>query len=349
MNRKRVIAIAVVVLLGGGVAWWAFDVRRAAARDDRLTLYGNVDIRDVAVGFRVAGRLAALTVDEGDSVATGQVLGRLDDAPYRNELRESEASAASASARLDLLRVGSRREDIAQAQAQVEQATAALGNAQRNLDRQEQLKGTGASSQRQYDEAKSQRDQASASMRGAEQALARSRNGNRTQEVRQAQADAEKAVATLAQSQLKVDDTVLRAPSAGIVMTRATEPGAILAAGATVFGISLIQPVYVRAYVHEPDLGRVRPGGKVYVRSDSRPDHWYEGTVGYISPTAEFTPKSVETTDLRTDLVYRLRIVVRDPDAGLRQGMPVTAELRFEDPDRPPRKVAATRGAAPGL
>ena len=348
MNRKRIVAIAVVAVLAAGVAWWVFNARRSAHRDDTLVLYGNVDIRDVAVGFRVAGRLAAVDVDEGDAVVAGQVLARLDDEPYRHEMREAEASLASITARLDLLRAGSRKEDIAQAQAQVDEGAAALNNAQRNLDRQELLKGSGASSQRQYDDARSQRDQSAASLRASRQALARARNGNREQEVRQAQADAARAMALLAQSRLKLEDTVLKAPSAGIVMTRATEPGAILPSGATVFGISLVRPVYVRAYVREPDLGRVQPGRKVYVRSDSRPDHWYEGTVGYVSPTAEFTPKSVETTDLRTDLVYRLRIVVRDPDAGLRQGMPVTAEMRFADADRPNDKVASTRGIEPG-
>lgn len=339
MTRQRLIATTLILLLLAAAGWWAFEARRANRHNDRLTLYGNVDIRDVAVGFRVTGRLTELNVEEGDTVAPGQLLGRLDDEPYQRDLHEAAASLASANAKLDLLRAGSRREDIEQAKAQVDSAAAALSSAQRTLDRQEQMAGTGASSQRQYDDARSQRDQAAASLRSFEQALARSRSGNRVQEIRQAQAEAEKASATLAQSQLKVDDTLLKAPSAGIVMTRAAEPGAILAAGATVFGISLSTPVYVRAYVHEPDLGHVQPGGKVYVRNDTRPDHWYEGTVGYISPTAEFTPKSVETTDLRTDLVYRLRIVISHPDAGLRQGMPVTAELRF---------AAFDHGAVPG-
>jgi len=331
MNHRRLIVAAISIVLVVAVVWWAVAERRAAAENERLVLYGNVDIRDVAVGFRVTGRLAQLAVDEGDVVTPGQVLGRLDDEPYRRELHGAEASLASAQAKLALLEAGSRAEDIAQAVARADEARAVLANAERNYARQRELRESGASSQRQYDEALSQRDQAAAALKSNQEALTRARRSNRVQEIEQGRADVAGAEATLAQRKLELEDTVLRAPSDGTVMTRAAEPGAILAAGATVFTISLTNPVYVRAYVSEPNLGRVRPGAPVQVRSDSYPDRAYHGQVGYISPTAEFTPKSVETPELRTDLVYRLRIVVEDPDASLRQGMPVTVEFRLDE------------------
>ena len=123
---------------------------------------------------------------------------------------------------------------------------------------------------------------------------------------------------------MKVQDTVLASPSEGVVLTRAQEPGAILQTGTPVLTLSLKRPVWVRAYVDEPNLGRIHPGMKVQVFTDSRPEKPYSGQIGYISPRAEFTPKNVETAELRTSLVYRLRVVVEDADEGLRQGMPVT-------------------------
>ncbi|MBC7174067.1 MAG: HlyD family efflux transporter periplasmic adaptor subunit, partial [Polyangiaceae bacterium] len=128
-----------------------------------------------------------------------------------------------------------------------------------------------------------------------------------------------------AEAETMVADTVLEAPSDATVLTRVREPGSMLGAGEPVYTLSLRDPVYVRAYVSEPDLGKLSPGARVTVTTDSSKTV-YHGTVGFISPRAEFTPKTVETTELRTDLVYRLRIIVRDADEGLRQGMPVTVK-----------------------
>ena len=133
---------------------------------------------------------------------------------------------------------------------------------------------------------------------------------------------------------MRLEDTDLRSPADGVILTRASEPGAILASGTTVFTLTLTQHVWIRAYVSEDEMGRAHPGDPVLIFTDSRRDQPYHGNVGFVSPTAEFTPKTVETTDLRTDLVYRLRIIVNDPDAALRQGMPVT--LRFQPPARTP-------------
>ena len=129
---------------------------------------------------------------------------------------------------------------------------------------------------------------------------------------------------------MRLEDTTLKSPSDGVILTRAQEPGAILPIGATVLTVSLKEPVWIRAYVSEPNLGRIHQGAKVEIRTDSRPNQPYAGTIGFISPRAEFTPKSVETSELRTSLVYRLRVVVTNADDGLLQGMPVTATVLSE-------------------
>jgi HlyD family secretion protein len=209
----------------------------------------------------------------------------------------------------------------------VEERRASLANAERALSRQEQLKGTGAVAPKLYDDAVAARDEARARLRAAEQALAEQSSGYRRQEVAEASANHERAQAAAAQAELRLADALLTAPGDGVILTRAVEPGAILAAGAPVFTISLRHPVWARIYVSEPDLGRVPPGRHVLLYTDSRPDHPYHGQIGFVSPDAEFTPKNVETPDLRTALVYRARVVVADPDEALRQGMPVTVRL----------------------
>lgn len=333
--RRRIALIAAGIAVVAGLAIVAVSRGRGQGE---LTLYGNVDIREVTLGFRVSGRLATLSVDEGDSVHAGQELARLDTVPIELELNEARANASSIGARLALLRSGYRAEDVEQARATVIERRAALTNAEQTLARQEQLKGTGAVAQRIYDDAVAARDQASARLKAADQALSELRSGYRKQEVAEADANHARAMATAAQAEQHLTDAVLRAPADGVVLTRAVEPGAIVAAGTPVFTVSLFAPVWARVYVAEPDLGRAAPGRAVLLYTDARPNQPYRGRIGFVSPTAEFTPKNVETPDLRTALVYRARIVVSDPDPALRQGMPVTVRLAADAAPQPAAK-----------
>jgi len=266
-------------------------------------------------------------VDEGDAVRPGQLLAQIDPAPTEREIAEAEASVGSLAARLALMRSGYRKEDIAQAAAQVEERRATLINAEETLARENRLAGSGASTRERLEQAQAARDEAVARLGASEQAYAESKSGFRREEIAEAAANYERAKASLAQARLRLDDTKLLAPSAGVVLTRAVEPGAMVSTSSTVFALSLVQPVWVRAYVKETDLAAVKPGTAVRVHADSLPQQSFAGQVGFVSPTAEFTPKNVESPDLRTDLVYRLRIVVGDPDGVLRQGMPVTVEF----------------------
>ncbi|RVG27704.1 HlyD family efflux transporter periplasmic adaptor subunit, partial [Sinorhizobium meliloti] len=159
------------------------------------------------------------------------------------------------------------------------------------------------------------------------EALVLLEEGNRAEDIAAAAAQANAATAKADSARISLEDTQLAAPSDGVILSRVHETGAIVSPADIVYVLSLTEPVWVRAYVAEPDLGRVHPGMKVTITSDTAPDRIYEGTVGFISPVAEFTPKSVETPELRTDLVYRLRIVIANPGKDLRQGMPVTVHL----------------------
>ena len=326
LMKKRIIGLLVVLALGaGGVSLY----QRQAGGGARggLVLFGNVDIRQVNLGFRVGGKLARLAFDEGDAVKAGDVLAVLDGEPYTNQLASAAAQVASLKARLALREAGNRPQEVAQARALVAEREVTARNAEVLFQRSEEMLAIKAVSRQERDNAEAAGREAAARLTSARENLGLLEAGFRVEDIAQAKADLQQAEAAVAVADLALKDTVLTAPSAGVVLTRAQEVGTILPPGATVFTVSLREPVWVRAYVAEPDLGRIHPGTKVAVTSDGRPGKPYAGTVGYISPRAEFTPKTVETRDLRTALVYRLRVVVTNADEGLRQGMPVTVRV----------------------
>ncbi len=321
--NKLVMAVLLLILLAG--SYFGYQQMNVNGNGDTL-LYGNVDIRDVQLGFRVAGRLASMQLEEGDAVAAGDLLASLDDQPLREALAVAEANVLEAKANLDRANTGSRPQEIEQAEAGVEEAQAALVNADKRLVRQQDLFRQGLNSQRALDDAESQQEQAQARVRAARESLALAQEGFREEDRAAAAAALAAAEARRDQAMTQLEDTRLYAPSAGVIQVRAREPGSMVNVGEPVYTLSLTDVVYVRAYVGEMHLGQVVPGADVAVLTDSS-DRVYAGQVGFVSPRAEFTPKTVETPELRTDLVYRLRIVVTDPDQQLRQGMPVTVRL----------------------
>jgi membrane fusion protein YbhG len=326
---KKVLGIVVIAALATA-AFYTADYFRNGNGGGGLTLYGNVDIREVQLAFRVPGRIARMHFEEGDLVNTGDLLAELDDVPQRDAVAIADARVAESQARLDLLISGVRPQEIEQARARVQESEAGLANADSEFRRQAELVKKKLSSERLLDQARSARDQWSARLSQAGEALALAEAGFRSEEVSQARAALAAATAQRTQLLTQLDDTRLVSPSPGVVMTRVLEPGAMVGVGSPVYTLSLTENMYVRAYVDEPNLGRVVPGSKVKVLTDAEIEgaqKAYEGQVGFVSPRAEFTPKSVETPSLRTDLVYRLRIVVSNADSGLRQGMPVTVVI----------------------
>lgn len=322
MNKKRMVAgLLVLGLLAAGI--WHWQQGKDGAE---LVLSGNVDIREVNLSFRVGGRLQQVLVDEGATVKAGQILARLDDAPQHNAVADAEAALSALKARQSLMHQGYRAEDVAQARATLDARQAVLTDANAAWQRQQELAGSGAAAVKALDAARSAREQAQAQYQVAQQQYQALSKGYRPQEVAEVDANVKRAEAQLASARLQLADTVLKAPSDGIILTRVLEPGSMLAAGASTLTLSLTRPVWVRAYVGETQLGQTQPGRKVWVYRDGRSQP-YAAVVGFVSPTAEFTPKNVETADLRTAQVYRLRVIISQPDAALRQGMPVTVKL----------------------
>ena len=326
-SRWVVIIVAALAVIGLLLYWLLV---RDNDDDGVLRLYGNVDIREVEMAFRQPGRLTSMAFDEGDTVTAGKVMAQLDAGPYRDALAAAKAELGAAKAELDKLRSGNRPQEITQAQEHVGQAQAAFSEAERNFNRQNTLLESKASSQSSVDAARAAYDQAAANLAAIKAALSLATAGFRSEDIAIGAARVAAAEAALAQARTALADTQLVAPSDATVIARVREPGSMVASSSTVYSLSLRDPVYVRAYISEPNLGHIAPGAAVRVYTDSS-TKIYRGQVGFISPRAEFTPKSVETTDLRTDLVYRLRVVVDAADQGLRQGMPVTVEV---DTDR---------------
>ncbi len=315
-------ALVLLLAAGGGYAWWS-----RTRPPEPLLLGGNVDIREVNLAFRVGGRVSEVLAEEGDRVVAGQTLARIDPEPLRLQLAQAEAALAVAQAGEALLLAGSRAEDLARLRAQMDALEAVAANAESTFERQQRLVRANAVSEQALDDARAARERTRGDFAAAQQAYAAAAAGARPEELQEAHARTAAAEAEVQTAALQLADATLAAPSDGTLLTRAVEPGAMAAAGTTALTLSLDRPVRVRAYVEEPDLGRFPPGAPVEVLTDARPGRPYRGRVGFVSPRAEFTPKQVETQDLRTALVYRMRITVEDPDDALRQGMPVTVRL----------------------
>jgi len=330
--RKRIAALAILIAF---VATGTWMLNTKWADDAGLTLYGNVDIRQVDLAFAVEGPLAEVLVDEGDQVKEGQLIARIDDAAYRHGVAQAEAQAAQLRAARAKAERGSRVQEIDSARAAVSEARAQLRNAEATLSRRQSLADEGTISRQALDDSQRDVTVARASVNAREADLRLAEEGSRNEDIDAARAAASGAEAALELAKYRLERATIYAPSNGTVLTRIREPGAMAGPTAPIISLALTTPVWVRTYVDGLYLGRVAPGAKVTVSTDDPSGKTYAGTVGFVSPTAEFTPRTVETPELRSDLVYRVRIVVEAPDLGLRQGMPVT--VRFDSDTAQPR------------
>jgi HlyD family secretion protein len=269
-------------------------------------------------------------VQEGDRVKQGQVLARLDTSRLEPQVAQAAAQVAAQSAVVERLRNGNRPEEIAQAQAALDSAKADAENAKRQAQRFRGLiaaSGGRAASQQDLDNANAQLDVANAKMVSEQKALDLEVAGPRKEDIAQAEAQLQGDEAQLDLLKQQLADATLTAPVDAVVRSRLMEPGEMASPQQPVFTLAIIDPKWVRAYVSESDLGKIHSGEVASVAVDSFPDHRFDGWIGFISPVAEFTPKAVQTEELRTSLVYEIRVFVKDPGDALRLGMPATVYL----------------------
>jgi len=329
MRRRVIILLAIVAVAGAaGLAWW-YTHRTSATSE--LVLYGNVDLRQADLAFNDSGRIAEVLAQEGDAVKQGQVLARLDTSRLNPQIAQAEAQVAGQKAAVDKLHNGSRPEEIAQAKASVDAAKADADNARTQSQRLTSLaaspSGRASVTERDVDAAKAAEDSADARLDVSQRALDLTVAGPRAEDIAQAEAQLKATDAQLALLNQQLKDADLLAPVAGVVRSRLMEPGEITSPQRPVFSLAIVDPKWVRAYASEPDLVRLGSGMRASVTVDGLPGRRFDGWIGFVSPVAEFTPKSVQTEELRTSLVYEVRVFVKDEQNTLRLGMPATVHL----------------------
>jgi HlyD family secretion protein len=329
VKKKPLVAVVVIaaLLLIGGLIWWHGRDKGPASE---LVLYGNVDIRQISLSFEGSGRVAALRAEEGDTVKAGAVLAVLDTRTLGFQVEQAQAQIEMQRQALLKLRNGARPQELSQARSRVTEAQADAARAERELARLQEVaattQGRGVSAQ-EIDRARTNVQVARARVDEQREATRLTELGPRAEEVSGAAAQLRASQAQLALLQHQIEQGELRAPADAVVRSRLLDPGDMATPQRPVFALALAQPKWVRVYVSETDLGKVKPGMTARVVTDSHPDHPLQGKVGYISSVAEFTPKSVQTEELRTSLVYEVRVVVEDSGNVLRLGQPATVRI----------------------
>lgn len=323
-----VAAFLVVVI---GLVWW---FGRDANDRNQLVLHGNVDIRQISLAFDGSGRVTRLDVEEGDSIKAGDTIGLLDTRTLALQAEQLKAKIEVQQQTLLSLRNGARPQEIAQARSRLTSAQADASRTAQDLARLENIsrntQGRGVSPQ-ELDRAKSNMQIAKSKVDEQKEALRMTELGPRQEEVSVAEAQLKVAEAELALLQHQIAQGELKAPVDAVVRSRLLEPGDMATPQRPVFALALTQPKWVRVYVSEIDLGKVQPGMAAQVTTDSHPDQPVDGKVGYISSAAEFTPKSVQTEELRTSLVYEVRVLIEDRNNLLRLGQPATVRLAMSE------------------
>lgn len=314
--------------LAGGLWLWWVDSRQETVQ--KLVLYGNIDIREVDLAFNGSERIARMLVEEGSRVEQGQLLAVLDTERLEHAAAQLEAEVAAQEQVVARLEAGSRPEEIRRARAEAEAALVEARDLARTARRLRFLASRDEATEDEADRAEARARAARARLTAARQTLTLALKGPRQEEVAEARATLRADQAALALARRRLEDGFLHAPANGIIRNRILEPGNMASPERPVYSLALMDPLWVRAYVPEPDLGKIHPGMTAWVTTDSFPGKRYAGWIGFISPTAEFTPKSVETPDLRTRLVYQVRVFVCNPEGELRLGMPATVTIPLD-------------------
>lgn len=329
MNKKVIAVVLVViavVIIGFGV--WKYNNKNQ--KDNVLTLYGNVDIRQVSLAFEQSGRIEKLLVQEGDKVKAGQVLATLNTNALHIQAKQAQAQLKAQQEAIVKQDVGARPEEITQAKAQLASAQAELDKTNKNLQRLQILVSSTdgrAISQQELDYAKSNKDSAEAAVRERQANLELIIKGARQEDREATKAQYEVTKANLDLINYNLTQAELKSPVNAVVRARLQEVGDMTTAQKAVYTLALTDPKWIRVYVNEQDLSSIKMGGTAQVIRDSDPNQPINGKIGYISSVAEFTPKTVQTKEIRTTLVYEVRVYVNDPNDQLKMGQPVTVNV----------------------
>jgi HlyD family secretion protein len=390
--RKRLILLVVLVLIIVGV-WFQFFKHAGRKSENRIVVSGNIELTEVSIAFKTAGRLIERTVDEGDSIHKGRLIARLDSdqllaqrdretaalqsatallaqaetalawqrANLAADLEQRKADLGSYQAKLLELKNGSRPQEKQEAKAAVDSAQAEFERAQRDWERGQALHKNGDISTAQYDQYRSRWESADAALKQVKERQALVAAGPRSEQIEAASAQVQRAgavvkmaesnsleiirreqelpvrraeiaraKASLALIETQLADTMAYSPIDGVVLVKSADPGEVLAAGTAIVTVGDIDHPWLRAYINETNLGKIKLGTEAKVTTDSHPGKIYTGKVSFIASEAEFTPKQIQTQEERVKLVYRIKIDLVNPQRELKSNMPADAEIQLE-------------------
>ena len=322
---KKKLTIALIILLISFISYKIYS-NIFLKNENNLTFYGNIDTRTVNVGFRFLGKIENITKDEGEIVKKDEILVKLDTASLEKSLEELNEKIFASKLELSKLQTGYRQEEILEAKAAMEEAIENLNKTKDTYNRQTNLFKTKSTSEENFTISQLNYKQALATLDKAKALYELRKNGYRNEDIKIQESNLKSLEIQAEKIKIDLNDSIIKAPVDGVILTRFKEIGAITNAGESILEIAKTDEFWVRAYIDEKNLGNIKPGLKMSIQTDSRSEN-YEGVIGFISPVAEFTPKNIETQELRADLVYSFRVIVKNPDDKIRQGMPVTLKI----------------------
>jgi HlyD family secretion protein len=323
---KRIFLGVLVAAVVAGLLYY-FLTREEGKNNPYLKVSGNIETTEVNVGFKISGRIVELGVEEGEWAEKGKVIARLDEEDLRHRLEQARASLKAAQVRLDKLLAGSRPEEIREAQAGLEQTQFDLENKKKIYERMKALFERGVIPKETLDNAETGFKMAEAATERARENYQLVKIGPRREDIEDARAQVEQARANLKLIETQLGYTVLTSPLSGVVLVKSSEVGEVVNPGTSVLTIGDIENVWLRAYVPETELGRIKWGQEVTVTTDLQPRKEYKGRISFISSQAEFTPKQIQTEKERVTLVYRIKIDLPNRDRELKPGMPADGRI----------------------
>jgi HlyD family secretion protein len=323
---KRFVILILIAAAIGGVLYY-FLILDKKEGDTVIKVSGNIEATEADVGFKISGRIVSRFYEEGDWVEKGKVLAKLDDEDLRQRLDLARATLMSAQARLSKLLAGSRPEELRQAEANLHQAQFDLGNKEIQYERVKELYERRVISKEVFDNAETSYKVAKAALQIATENYQLVKEGPRKEDIEDARAQVNQARASLKLAETQLSYAVLYCPISGVVLVKSGEIGEVVNPGTSVLTLADINNVWLKAYIPETDLGKVKWGQEVIVTTDLRPKKEYRGRISFISSQAEFTPKQIQTEKERVTLVYRIKIDIPNPDRELKPGMPADGRI----------------------
>lgn len=330
MNKK----IVIVGIVAAGIAaavLWKLAPWDAGPDDGTVFASGTMDATEIAVSFRMPGILHSRPVEEGSRVKPGELLATLDGREFTARLQQAEAAQQAAEAHLKDLEQGYRPQEIAEARAQVEQARANRANLEEEARRSEALFLGGAVSQQRRDKDRTAATVAVQQLSAAQERLKLLQSGYRPGTINAARAQRDEALAAVEVARAAWEDLQVKSPVEGVVTRTHAEVGETLGAGRPVATVTDISRPWVRVYVPENQIGKVRLGAAAKIKIDTFPDREFDGRVSYVSSQAEFTPKNVQTQEERVKLVFAVNVTLDNRDGTLKPGMPADVYITNED------------------